>query len=143
MHAAPPIVHVGRRSSAIWIFAGLTVAFIVVAILFFLNPAENGFYPRCFFRMATGLDCPGCGGLRATHQLLHGHWREAFALNPLLVVALPIAAYFAARTFLARYARWSLPQPFRGVVWVWIAAVTVIAFGIVRNLPWIVWFANN
>jgi putative Mn2+ efflux pump MntP len=92
--------------------------------------------------MATGWDCPGCGGLRASHQLLHGHWREAFALNPLLVIALPIGAYLALRPLLARYVKWNLPQPFRSAAWVWIAAVIVVVFGVARNLPWRAWFSN-
>ena len=36
------------------------------------NPYESGAFPSCIFYQATGWYCPGCGGLRATHELLHG-----------------------------------------------------------------------
>jgi hypothetical protein len=105
-------------------------------VLFFFNPAEHGFFPRCYFRAFTGWDCPGCGGLRAAHQLLHGEVRAAFALNPLLVLALPLVGYFAMRFLLARFVGQQLPQLFRSGHWIWLAAVVVVAFGLARNLPW-------
>ncbi|MGH9578069.1 MAG: DUF2752 domain-containing protein, partial [Terriglobales bacterium] len=62
------------------------------AILYRWNPATAGFYPICPFLSLTGWYCPGCGSLRALHQLLHGNLGAAFDLNPLLVVALPFVA---------------------------------------------------
>lgn len=41
---------------------------------------------RCPFKMATGLPCPGCGGLRAFELMTHGHVWEALRLNPLSVI---------------------------------------------------------
>ena len=64
-------------------------------VLYFFDPATAGFYPACLFRLVTGIPCPGCGSLRAMHQLLHGHFAAAFALNPLLVLGLLVAAAFA------------------------------------------------
>lgn len=90
--------------------------------------------------MITGWDCPGCGGLRATHQLLHGHWREAFALNPLFVVTLPVICFFLGRFALARAAGRKVSLPFNSTIWIWIAAAIVVGFGILRNLPWRAWF---
>jgi hypothetical protein len=40
------------------------------------------------------MPCPGCGSLRAAHQLLHGNLKEAWALNKPILIALPLA--FAA-----------------------------------------------
>jgi len=68
--------------------AGLAAA----ALLFFFNPADYAFYPRCPLHAVTGLDCPVCGGLRAAHLLLHGQVRAAFALNPFLFFAVPVIA---------------------------------------------------
>ncbi|HEY0550244.1 MAG TPA: DUF2752 domain-containing protein [Verrucomicrobiae bacterium] len=139
----PPIVRDmrGGRSVFLWC-GGAAVALAAVAVLFRLDPALNGFYPRCFFHTITGWDCPGCGGLRATHQLLHGHWREAFELNPLFVVALPIICCFFARPLLARLTGRKIPQLLNSTIWVWIAAVVVIGFGVLRNLPWRAWLAS-
>lgn len=41
----------------------------------------------CPFKNLTGYPCPGCGGIRATIQLLQGNIVEAFYINPLAVVA--------------------------------------------------------
>lgn len=57
--------------------------------LYVLDPATNALFPRCPFHALTGWLCPGCGSQRALHQLLHLNIAAAFALNPLMVVALP------------------------------------------------------
>ena len=74
-------------------------------ILFAFDPATTSAYPGCPLHMLTGLDCPTCGGLRATHLLLHGDFRGAFALNPFLFFALPVLALFCLRPALAK-PRW-------------------------------------
>jgi hypothetical protein len=138
----PPIATEVRGSRSVFLWCGFAAALAAGAVLFWLDPATHGFYPRCFFQMMTGWDCPGCGGLRATHQLLHGHWREAFVLNPLFVVALPILGCFLARPLLARASGKKIPRMFSNTIWVWIAAVIVIGFGILRNFPWRVWLSS-
>jgi hypothetical protein len=142
MPDVPPEIKVQSGHSRVFMFVGLTVAIAGAVLLFLFNPAQNGFYPRCFFRMATGWDCPGCGGLRATHQLLHGHWRAAFELNPLFILALPAGVYFAARWAVKRFAGKTWPHPFKSGVWMWIAVVAVVVFGVLRNLPWRSWLGG-
>jgi hypothetical protein len=138
LSAMPP----GGTSRAAFIWIGIAGAVCAGLLLYLFNPSENRFYPRCFFHMITGWDCPGCGGLRASHQLLHGHWREAFVLNPLFVVALPILVLFVTRYLLVRVTGKKIPQPFNSTIWVWVAAVIVIGFGVLRNLPWHPWLAS-
>ena len=104
------------------------------AVLFFFDPAHNGFYPRCqLFRM-TGLQCPGCGGLRALHALLHGNVIVAFRLNPLFVLALPAAAAWIGDWLVRKQrnptARLTLPT-----MWIWMGLAVIIVFGVARNLP--------
>lgn len=36
----------------------------------------------CLFKTVTGYPCPGCGGTRAAHALLHGNLQEALYINP-------------------------------------------------------------
>jgi hypothetical protein len=69
------------------------------AILFFFDPATAGFYPPCLFRTFLGFQCPGCGSLRAVHQLLHGNLEAAWALNRPIFIAMPLALI---STFLLR-----------------------------------------
>lgn len=139
MAAAPPVISLRWSRGKLFLLAGIVAGAGVAAVMYFFNPAEHGFFPRCLFRMVTGWDCPGCGGLRATHQLLHGEVRAAFALNPLLVLALPLAAYFTARPWVERWAGRKLPQPFKSMTWLWLAAVVIVSFGVLRNLPWRQW----
>jgi len=67
--------------------AGLTVAGVGAVYLF--NPWEVHLFPGCPFLALTGFYCPGCGGIRAAHQLLHGDLLSALQLN-IFVVALAI-----------------------------------------------------
>jgi hypothetical protein len=130
------------RATTVVVWCGVAVVTAGAALLYWFNPAEHAFYPRCFLKMFTGLDCPGCGGLRATHQLLHGHVREAFVLNPLFVIALPFALLFAARALWEKITRRKGARLMRPSTGVWLAAVVVIAFGVLRNLPWRAWFSS-
>ena len=69
--------------------------FIIVAIcttmiaLYFLNPIDFVWMPKCPVKLLLGIDCPGCGVQRAVHALLHGHYKEAIGYNLFLVVAFP------------------------------------------------------
>ena len=104
------------------------------AMLFLFNPAQSGFYPICLFHKTTGLLCPGCGSLRALHQLLHGHVAAAFRFNALLVLSLPFAGWFGGRLAIARLRGRPAAIIIRPV-WLWSGLVVLIAFGVLRNLP--------
>lgn len=136
MRAAPPVLVEERGRATVFLWLGLMAGLAAAVVLYCFNPVESPFYPRCFFKMATGFDCPGCGGLRATHQLLHGHWHTAFVLNPLLVLALPLATFFALRAVWEKKTGRRRPRLFQISTVVWICAVIVIGFGVLRNVPW-------
>jgi len=59
-------------------------------LLYHYPPEEYGFYPSCMFRAVTGWHCPGCGATRCCSALLHGDLAQAFAYNPLFMVASPL-----------------------------------------------------
>jgi hypothetical protein len=105
----------------------------VLTLLFFFDPARYAFYPVCLFHMTTGLLCPGCGGLRAAHQLLHGHIGEAFKLNAMLVVAAPVVLYCALSVLLRRLRRQPAGVEVRPL-WIWVGVGLVFVYGIGRNL---------
>ena len=117
----------------------LVGAGLLLFALFRLNPAEHSFFPRCFFHSVTGLECPGCGGQRAVHHLVHGRIATAFRCNALFVSLLPVAAWYLTRFVIRRFTGRQLPAPFHHHVWPWILAVLVVAFGVVRNLPGLEW----
>ena len=117
---------------ALWLGLGASLA--VLAILFLFDPAQHGFYPQCMLHQLTGLYCPGCGVLRASHELLHGRILAAFRLNALFVVGALLIASYMGRVFHAHIKGAPLPTVFH-VGWIWAAVAVVICFGVFRNLP--------
>lgn len=110
-------------------------ALAACALVAVVDPNEPGNYPTCPFKALTGLDCPGCGSMRAVRALTRGQVGLAADLNILLLVALPVVVW-AWAGWLARSVgrRWPAPLSVPGPVG-WGVAVTVVAFWFVRNLP--------
>jgi hypothetical protein len=104
------------------------------AVLFWFDPGRSAFYPTCQFHRLTGLQCPGCGSLRAMHHLLHGRLAAAFHFNALLVMSLPVLAWWAAHTGIGLWKRQPLAAGIRPA-WLWCALAATLAFGVLRNLP--------
>jgi hypothetical protein len=104
-------------------------------VLFRHNPAGSMIFPPCPFRALTGLYCPGCGSLRAVHQLLHGHLGSAFALNPLLIIVLPFMGYAFVSYGMMSFGKQRpalLPAPaYLG----WLMLIVIVLYGILRNIP--------
>jgi uncharacterized protein DUF2752 len=99
-----------------------------------VDPNQSGHYPTCPFLFITGRYCPGCGSLRAVHALAHGDIGAALGLNVLTVlggvVLTGIWLRWAARSWRGE-ARTTVAPP-----WVHYGLlVVVVAFGVVRNLP--------
>ena len=113
----------------------LGLAFAGGGLLFVVDPAQHALYPACWFYATTGLRCPGCGGLRATHQLLHGHLAAAWALNPLAVLLTPLFAWFGVDAVLTLVRGRGLPKSTPQPAVIWLGAAGLLAFGILRNLP--------
>ena len=127
-----------HRTSWLWLASGAGVGGALV-LLYFFSPTEHAFYPRCLLHSLTGLSCPGCGSLRAIHQLLHGNVAGALRLNPLLLMALPVMVGGALvewgrfRKGPAGAAPWAW---FRHPAWVWSLVTVIVGFGVLRNVPW-------
>lgn len=102
--------------------------------LFFFPPEEFGFYPRCFLYSLTGIQCPGCGGLRAAHHLLHGRFAAAFHLNPLFVLLMPLLAWLVVAALVCHVTGRDWMKPLRHPVFLWLLLAVVIGFSIERNL---------
>ena len=113
----------GRKTAVVggaWLRS--TALAVALGILYAFPPAEVWFYPPCVFHTFTGWLCPGCGATRALHELLHGRFVEALALNPWMMVTLPLlAAYGIARV--------RIPVALAGAL-----AVSGVAFSVLRNL---------
>jgi len=130
---APPRLD-QRRPAAVRSAMTLGLALLAGAGLFAVDPAKHAVYPACPLYASTGLECPGCGGLRATHQLLHGHLAAAWGLNPLAVLLLPIYAWFIVDAALTLLRGRGLPPAAPRPVIIWLGFAGVALFGILRNL---------
>lgn len=90
------------------------------------NP--NSVYPPCPFKWLTGWNCPFCGGLRMTHDLLHGDLVASLNDNAFVLVGIPLLALWVLVSRL--YRKSVLPIP--AVVTI---VVATIAWTVARNLP--------
>jgi hypothetical protein len=101
------------------------------------GPGGVPLLPGCIFRRFTGLACPGCGMTRAAFHALNGRLGQAFAMNPLGMVLLPVALAALVPEVMnwvrLRPRGWSL-RPGRRLAGA--IAVAVIVFWIWRNTPW-------
>lgn len=129
-----PAALAGHRTALIVATLALCGA-CAAATLFAFDPATARFYPVCIFHALTGLHCPGCGSLRALHQLLHGHVAAAFGLNALMVLSLPFIAYGLASYGLRWLGRRPLPPVFARPWLGWALFAAIVAFGVLRNIP--------
>jgi len=138
-HLSEPQDRVPRTKSGspwVWVLPILAVlaGLTIMLVLFVFDPSGNAFYPICLFHRTTGLLCPGCGSLRALHQLLHGHISEAFYYNPMLVMGIPVMIWFGWLVLVGRL-RQTPVRIVRPGKWVWLLVGVVLAFSIWRNVP--------
>jgi len=100
-----------------------------LAYIGFADPHKpDSVYPQCPFKFLTGWNCPACGGLRMTHDLLHGHLSAALYDNTFALVVIPLVA------------GWILVRRLRGRSWLPVATtitlvIAATAWTVVRNLP--------
>ncbi len=94
-----------------------------------VDPHRPGMlFPPCPFRLLTGWNCPACGGLRMTHDLLHGDLGAAVVDNVFLLTGLPLLAIW----LIWRISRGERAFPPPAIVTI---AVAAIAWTVIRNLP--------
>ncbi len=113
----------------------LALGVTALALLRHFDPATSGIFPQCPFHYLTGLYCPGCGSLRAIHQLLHANLSQAWAMNPLTVVMAPFLIYGLASEALFELRGQRLPEIVLPAHSIRALCVAIILFGVLRNLP--------
>jgi Protein of unknown function (DUF2752) len=113
----------------------LTAGGVAIVALAVFDPATSHLFPPCPFRLLTGWYCPGCGSLRAFHQLLHGNARAALALNPFAVMALPFLAYGMLSDAVLLLGGKRPPMIMLPGAAIRALAVAIVTFAILRNIP--------
>lgn len=126
----------GRRASPAPALVTGGVVALATVLLAVRDPHVGGSYGGCPLHLLTGLWCPACGALRATHDLATGDLAGAWSMNPLWVLAVPLVVVlwgrWVARTARGRPARVVPAAP----AWAaWALMVVVLGFGILRNVP--------
>lgn len=123
----------GRRY--LELLTGAVLLFAALTLLRAGNPGTSGLFPPCPFLWLTGWYCPGCGSLRALHQLLHGNLVAAFAFNPFAALSFPFLAYAGVSRALFLLQGRHLPRLFLPGWFIWGLGVAVVIFAVLRNLP--------
>ena len=133
------------------------VTLLASAYVGLVDPNSPGHYPLCPTKAFTGLDCPGCGGLRSVHSLVHGDITGALDHNAFVVLVLvPLALVLWGRWL---WRAWrgpdpdadgeadgpvDVPMPSAAVLWSVVALGLV--FTIVRNVagvPALAWLGSS
>jgi hypothetical protein len=127
-------------SAPIGTIAALGVA---TAALRLRDPHVSGSWGYCPSRLLLGIDCPGCGGLRAVNDLTHGDLLGAASSNLLFVAALPLIGWVFWRWLGAAWKREQYYPTWGENTWFYVVLVTtMIAFMVVRKLPAGAWLAS-
>ena len=106
----------------------------VMAYVRLVSPYATGNYPTCPFLSLTGLYCPGCGSLRALHELANLDILASLGMN----VLTPLAVVYLVATWVAWTVRSATGRPRTrlappAALWALLAAIVV--FAVARNLP--------
>ncbi|MDO0915688.1 DUF2752 domain-containing protein [Streptomyces sp. DT2A-34] len=125
----------GRLAVPAGVLAAVVGAFAYVGTV---DPNEPGHYPACPLLRFTGIYCPGCGGLRSAHAVVHGDFAAALQDNALAVVGYGLFAVvwtvWVVRAVRGRPISLVLsPVQLRAV------GALLLVFTVVRNLPFGGW----
>lgn len=127
-----------RRRRMLPVAATAIGAIVGTVYLRAVDPNIPGHYPGCPSQTFLGIDCPGCGGMRGTYDLLHGDVAGMLDHNILLIVAIPALligfGIWAYRAWTGRRPNPTPAQQAQRSRWMVTALIVVLAFGVVRNL---------
>jgi hypothetical protein len=106
------------------------------------DPHQHGSWGLCPMYAATGIYCPGCGGLRAVNDLTDGHIGAAFSSNVVFTALMPVAVFALA---LWAVDRWRGKQRHvdmgRATRVAYAFLAVLLVFTVVRNLSFGAWLA--
>jgi hypothetical protein len=126
-----------RLSPPLLLAGGVLVASVALHVR---DPHRSGSWAYCPWLLMTGTYCPGCGGLRAVNDLTRGDLAGAASSNLLFVASIPALLLLWVRSVQQRWRGVRRPWPARVVgVNAALALTAVVAFWVVRNLPFAGW----
>ncbi len=105
------------------------------------DPHDSGSWGLCPLLAATGVYCPGCGGLRAVNDLTNGDLLAAASSNLLFVLAIPVLLFAWVRWLRARWRGKQVGDLRSPYVFSAVVLALFLVFSVVRNLPFGSWLA--
>ncbi|PHS65731.1 MAG: hypothetical protein COB12_06575 [Flavobacterium sp.] len=87
----------------------------------------------CITKTITDYDCPGCGGQRAFHELLHGNLIEAAKLNLFIYFFAPLLLFIFLKVTLKPFGI-KLPDIILATKWLVGILILMLIFTILRNV---------
>jgi len=98
------------------------------------NPSDKEApFVVCITKTITGYDCPGCGGQRAFHELLHGNFMEAAKLNLFSYFFAPLLLFIFLKVTLKPFGI-HLPDIILSTKWLVVILIAMLVFTILRNV---------
>ena len=129
MSAAPAGTVRRDRLAPVLIGAALAAG---TALVVWWNPGHGG-PTLCPLLAVTGYYCPTCGGLRTVYELATGDLAGAWAMNPMLTLALPVIGLLWVRWVWRSWRDLPARNP---PAWLFATVgVALVLFGIARNMP--------
>ncbi|MGA8257663.1 MAG: DUF2752 domain-containing protein [Nocardioides sp.] len=117
---------------------GLSLATVALHLR---DPHAEGSWGFCPSAL-LGFWCPGCGGLRAVHDLTDLRLADAASSNVALIVAMPVLVLLLAAWWVQRWRGPGPVLPPRVVtLGLGLALAALAVFTLLRNLPWFGWLA--
>lgn len=117
----------------IFVIVFVVMALLLVTTYFSYDPSVSRLFPRCFFKVLTGYDCPGCGTQRALHALLHGDIVGAWHFNRALIVGIPLLAVYGYAE-LRRTTHVKLYTMLNSQFMIWFVFTLTVLWWVGRNL---------
>ena len=106
------------------------------AVIALNDPTKATFFPICPLLSLTGYACPGCGLTRGFHALFNGDIATALDFNLLLPIWLVLFGWIFVSLILTAVRGRGLQMPVLSGKTVWMTAGVLLAFGVLRNIPW-------
>jgi hypothetical protein len=137
--APPPLTRRERVRGPLLTVGALAAATLALRLR---DPHRHGSWGVCPLSLA-GIQCPGCGGLRAVNDLTHGDLAGAASSNLLVTLGVPVAAVVLALWVVAAWRGGPPPRLPRGLArrLGYAAAAFALCFAVLRNTPWGAWLA--
>ena len=105
----------------------------VPGVLIVTRPNGLRVISSMFFREITGYQCPGCGALRALHQMFNGHILAAASYNSLVFAALPFFSWILLSGAISSERTMHLANIFSSRKTIGWAILSLVIFGIIGN----------